>query len=238
VRTLAFQSLQSEHNNLLAAFSRSQTRASALERKHAVSDLEVNNLTEERIALQAKVLELEQNVEDLSRSRSQARQVAVQEGAQYVKIVKMASRMEELAMKERKNWNNMKADMEQRIQMLESARGSRDANTLRQGAEAESSSAAESRFQETGGSVHGDESELIRELKMEVARLKAQCHEFETALLNIRTESQALESSIETLGETGKRIMGQVQGKLGSTTPSGAAGDASGLPAGGSSSTS
>jgi len=76
IRTLALQSLQSEHNNLLAAFSRSQTRAIALENKHTASDTEINNLSEEKTRLQAQVAELEQTLEEISRSRDEARQSA------------------------------------------------------------------------------------------------------------------------------------------------------------------
>lgn len=124
VRTLALQSLQSEHNNLLAAFSRSQTRAGALERKNNITDLEISTLTEERNQLQARISDLEQSIEEVSKSRNEARQSAVQEGAQYVEIVKMASKLEELAMHERKSWTDQKVQMEERIRALESGQQS------------------------------------------------------------------------------------------------------------------
>ena len=118
VQKIALSSLQSEHDKLLAAFSRSQTRASALEKKHTVSDNEIVNLAEEKIRLQSQVADLEKDVEDLTRSRDEARQSAVQEGAQYVEIVKRATQLEELAADERRTWGILKAEMEQRIFLL------------------------------------------------------------------------------------------------------------------------
>lgn len=94
----------SEHDKLLSAFSSAQNRFSALERKHDVSDTEIITLTEEKLRLQAQVTELERDVEELVRSREELRQIAVHEGSQYVEIVKMASRLEEIAGEERKAW--------------------------------------------------------------------------------------------------------------------------------------
>jgi hypothetical protein len=118
VQKIAFSSLQGEHDKLLAAYSRSQTRASALEKKHNVSDAEIISLTEEKLRLQDQVISLERDVEDLSRSRDECRQSAVQEGAQYVEIVRRASQLEERTAEERKSWNILKAEMEKKIEAL------------------------------------------------------------------------------------------------------------------------
>ncbi|TVY17267.1 hypothetical protein LARI1_G004989 [Lachnellula arida] len=122
VQKIAFSSLQGEHDKLLAAYSRSQTRASALEKKHNVSDAEIINLTEEKLRLQAQVIELERDVEDLTRSRDQCRQSAVHEGAQYVEIVRRASQLEERTVEERKSWNTLKAELEKKIEALNRSR--------------------------------------------------------------------------------------------------------------------
>lgn len=118
IRTLALQSLQTEHNNLLAAFTRSQLRAVTLEKKHIVSDTEINNLSEEKTRLQAQVTELEQTIEEISKSRDEARQSAVQDGAQYVQMIKMAGQLEERGREERKAWEKLKSEMEERIERL------------------------------------------------------------------------------------------------------------------------
>ena len=122
VQKIALSSLQGEHDKLLAAFSRSQLRASALEKKHAVSDNEIISLSEEKLRLQQQITDLERDVEELSRSRDGFRQAAVQEGSQYVEIVKKASRLEEIASEERRTWNKLKQDMERRIESLGSER--------------------------------------------------------------------------------------------------------------------
>jgi chromosome segregation ATPase len=104
VQKIALSSLQNEHDKLLSAFSRAQTRINALERKHDVSDTEIITLTEEKLRLQAQVTELERDIEELARSRDEFRQAAVQEGSQYVEIVKKASLLEAIAGEERKVW--------------------------------------------------------------------------------------------------------------------------------------
>jgi hypothetical protein len=58
VQTRHFSSLQDGHDKLLAEFSRSQIRVSELERRHAVSNSEIIRLSEEKIQLQAQVIEL------------------------------------------------------------------------------------------------------------------------------------------------------------------------------------
>jgi predicted RNase H-like nuclease (RuvC/YqgF family) len=89
-----------------------------LEKKHNVSDAEIISLTEEKLRLQAQVIDLERDVEDLSRSRDECRQSAVQEGAQYVEIVRQASQLEERTQVERKSWGILKAEMEKKIEVL------------------------------------------------------------------------------------------------------------------------
>merc|ERR1712098_792814 len=82
------------------------------------SDTEIISLTEEKLRLQSQVVELERDGEELARSRDEFRQAAVQEGAQYVEIVRRASRLEEVAGEERKGWNKLKFEMEQKIEAL------------------------------------------------------------------------------------------------------------------------
>jgi hypothetical protein len=102
LQKIALSSLQDEHDKLLAAFTRSRIRAETLEKKYEVSDNEIISLTEEKLRLQSQVIELERSVAELGRSRDGFRQAAVQEGAQYVEIVKKATRLEKLASEEKK----------------------------------------------------------------------------------------------------------------------------------------
>ncbi|KAG9248109.1 hypothetical protein BJ878DRAFT_538702 [Calycina marina] len=118
VQKIARSSLQEEHDKLLAALSRSQLRASALEKKHVVSDNEIVALGEEKMRLQQQITDLEQTVEDLTRSKDEYRQSAVKEGAQYIEIVKKATRLEEITLEENKTWIRLKGEMEKRIDKL------------------------------------------------------------------------------------------------------------------------
>lgn len=225
VQKIALSSLQGEHDKLLAAFSRSQTRASALEKKHAVSDSEIISLSEEKMRLQTQVIELERDVEELSRTRDECRQAAVQEGAQYVEIVKKASQLEELAAEERKTWSKMKAEMEQTIEALRVGDSPSDivlltaanipvphiiadVNTLAFSVEAQSDFNTEP-LTDTGPTSHpkGILLESNDELKEEIRRLRSRCAEVESALRAVKDNSRKMEGIIEALGLAGRSIL-------------------------------
>ena len=224
VQKIALSSLQGEHDKLLAAFSRSQTRASALEKKHAVSDTEIISLTEEKIRLQAQVIELERDVEELARSRDEFRQAAVQEGAQYVEIVKKASRLEEIAGEERKIWNKLKEDMERKIEALNAGSSRKDVlNTAgnagpssRPGGDMETDTLASSedlvpelKMETTNEprqtprtsypSAPPAPQESVDDLKAEIQRLRERCAEVENALRAIRDDSRSMEDIVKML---------------------------------------
>lgn len=57
-------------------------------------------------------------MEELSRSRDEARRSAVQEGSQYVQMIKMAGQLEERGREERRVWEALRGDMERRIEGL------------------------------------------------------------------------------------------------------------------------
>jgi chromosome segregation ATPase len=238
VQKIALSTVQGEHDKLLAAFSRSQTRASTLEKKHAVSDGDIISLTEEKIRLQAQVIELEQNVEELAQSRDEARQAAVQEGAQYVKIVKMASRLEEKTEEERKNWNKLKTEMEQRIKVLSSGSSKKDeisgmidSSVLQIGEATTPPSSAEIREVVVDEVVMTTSAEpqsiaptslapatmqdSTDELKQEIERLQKRCAEVENALRTVRDDSRSMDSTIRALTMAGKGILDRVDGTLG-----------------------
>ena len=227
VQKIALSSLQGEHDKLLAAFSRSQTRASALEKKHAVSDSEIISLTEEKLRLQAQVIELERDVEELARSRDESRQAAVQEGSQYVEIVKKASRLEEIAGEERKNWKKEKEDMKRKIEALkaksEEAQGGLDSaedsgSSSRPGEDMETDSPASSEkvvpvlkmelanepqqavpISHPTGPPEPEES--MEDLRAETRRLRERCAEVEGTLRAFRDKSRSMEDIIKTLLE-------------------------------------
>ncbi|KAH7418272.1 hypothetical protein BKA64DRAFT_194966 [Cadophora sp. MPI-SDFR-AT-0126] len=219
VQKIALSSLQGEHNKLLAAFSRSQTRASALEKKHSVSDTEIISLTEEKLRLQSQVVELERDVEELARSRDEFRQAAVQEGAQYVEIVKRASRLEEVAGEERKGWNKLKLEMEQKIEALSGGSSRMDGPPSGSGQlvnvathTSDVDSHTELKLEPTSDSRPTSHSEIVRHesnqaLEEEIRRLRSRCAEVEGALRAVREDSRNMEEMIEALGLAGKSIL-------------------------------
>jgi hypothetical protein len=236
VQKIALSSLQGEHDKLLAAFSRSQTRASALEKKHAVSDSEIISLSEEKMRLQTQVIELERDVEELSRTRDECRQAAVKEGAQYVEIVKKASQLEEHAAEERKSWSKMKAEMEQTIEALQSGTSTADVtlrtadllpltqiiddiDTPASSVEAQSDLKIEPTA-DAGPTSYPKEflQESNDELKEEIRRLRSRCAEVESTLRVVRDDSRKMEGIIEALGLAGKSILERADRALGSMT--------------------
>ncbi|KAB8297156.1 hypothetical protein EYC80_002537 [Monilinia laxa] len=223
IQKIAFSSLQGEHDKLLAAFSRSQSRASALEKKHQVSDTEIFSLTEEKARLHAQVLELEGDVEDLAKSRDSYRQAAVQEGAQYVEIVKMASQLEEKTGEERKKWNKLKLEMEQRIEELSAGmkantKGSSNIPFVPEGLERDIASTSGDQNNEgpvgtrmiepTDDAQLGAQDDL---LKAEIERLRKRCEEMDSALRGVKQESRSMESIVEALSKAGKNIVQKVE---------------------------
>lgn len=234
VQKIALSSLQGEHDKLLAAFSRSQTRASALEKKHAVSDSEIISLSEEKMRLQTQVIELERDVEELSRTRDECREAAVQEGKQYVEIVKKASQLEELAAEERKSWTKMKAEMEQTINALRAGASTSDValhnatlptltqiiddvDTPASSVEAQTELKIEAMV-DVGPTSYPQEflQESNDELKEEIRRLRSRCAEVESALRAVRDDSRKMEGIIEALGLAGKSILERADRALGS----------------------
>ncbi|CAG8973262.1 hypothetical protein HYALB_00000023 [Hymenoscyphus albidus] len=239
VQKIALSTLQAEHDKLLAAYLRSQTRASALEKKHNVSDAEIISLTEEKIRLQSQVMELEKDIEDISKSRDECRQSAVAEVNQYVDMVKKATQLEIMAAEDRKNWNSKKAELEKRIEMLrigslhKETSISTGVNTPNTSVsqEAEGITAAfealdrlrreqmgegvQQLHQQSTSEPQTGHVEKVRVLEEEVNTLRNRCMEMEKALHNIRDNSRSMEGLVEALGLAGKTILDQATKILG-----------------------
>jgi hypothetical protein len=225
LQKIAFSSLQGEHDKLLAAFSRSQTRASALEKKHAVSDNEIITLSEEKMRLQQQVIDLEQDVEELSRSKDEIRQAAVQEVSQYVKIVEKASQLEEKTNLERKVWEKIKADMEQRIETLtgressslvvtsmkpteevgaQSIDDSMNTNTPASSIDIPAELKVESpiNLRLAGPTSHpAEQAESANDLRTEIRRLQSRCIEMENALRAVDNDGRSIEGLLKRVLE-------------------------------------
>lgn len=103
-KSLAHQILQQEHDKLLAAFSRSQIRCATLEKKSQVSDREINELSDERKSLQDQINMYEGQMQDLQSSRDEACKQSALNGAQYMQIMSMSSKLQAQAAKDLKKW--------------------------------------------------------------------------------------------------------------------------------------
>jgi uncharacterized coiled-coil DUF342 family protein len=170
-----------------------------LEEKQVASDLEINTLAEERVRLLTQVQELEQSIADVSKSRDEFRQAAVKGGAQYVKIVRMASQLEMMAGEERREWKRK----------LEENKATIDA--LRERPAAPRGPGGTAREFET---LSSEEASPEDELNKEVQRLRLRCAEMEAALKNIRSESHRFGEAITALSTAGMRISESVSGVL------------------------
>ena len=179
--------------------------------------------------MQAQVIELERDVEELVRSRDEFRQAAVQEGAQYVEIVKKASRLEEMAAEERKNWNKLKEDMERKIESLNTrcCTGTdvmipvEDSAPVSRGDDMETDTPTSSeelvpelKMELTTEPTEPRRSaptshpsgqpapqESVEDLKAEIRRLRERCAEVENALRAIRDDSRSMEDIVKALLE-------------------------------------
>jgi hypothetical protein len=204
VKKYALQTLQSEHDKLLAALRRSQTRARALEDKQVASDLEINNLAEERVRLLTQAQELEQSIADISKSRDEFRQAAVKGGAQYVKIVRMASQLEMMAGEERREWKRKLGEQKATIEALQALpQGSRPVGDFPELTAGSS---------ESGG---GNAEDLRREIQ----HLRIRCVEMETTLRNIRSGSNRFRETVANLSDFGEKIFESVDTALANAPP-------------------
>ncbi|KFY69869.1 hypothetical protein V499_09688 [Pseudogymnoascus sp. VKM F-103] len=189
VKAYALQTLQQEHDKLLAALSRSQTRSRALEEKQVVADNEVNVLSEDRSRLMDRIAELEKEVSDVSEARDEYRNAGVKEGKQYVEIVRMASRLELMAAEERKI---MAADLAEKERLLMQR--------------AELGTVAGGSVTHLPASRHSDEV---------ILQLKAKCAKYEAALKDIRRKRRRMDDIVAELGSAGSDISQSLSGVLG-----------------------
>lgn len=128
-KSLALTTLQREHDQLLAAYSRMQIRCHTLDKKSQVSDHEINTLTEEKIRLQSQAEAFEAQVEDLVKARDEAQQQTTANGAQYMRIVAMSSKLQFQGAEEAKRykldreaWERDRQALLRRIEELEGER--------------------------------------------------------------------------------------------------------------------
>jgi chromosome segregation ATPase len=209
--------LQREYDGLLQKLERQKMKCTTLEKKFEVSDVEINSLTEEKERLHMQVATLETQVEDLQQSRDEARRQLVANGAQYMRIMEMANRLQGQGAEDKRRWDAERTELEQRIRLLEEAMVT---GTAQASSEADdrprASSAVSSVMQSHDTATHSaSQSETINLLRAEVTRLRSRTHNLETALQTMRTESISIQQAARQLMESGGRLEDVAQGLLG-----------------------
>ena len=199
-KTLALQTLQREHDQLLAAFSRSQIRCSTLDKKSQVSDHEINTLSEEKARLQQQVETLETQVEELGRARDEAQQQSAADSAQWRRIMAMSSQLQVHSAEETRQfksdkeaWERDRDGLERRIKELETGK----------------LSVGPSHPSAVATPICGDDiltSTSLDTLREEILRLRRSCAEMESLLRDIQGETQRMGPSLATLTNTHERI--------------------------------
>ncbi|KAF3910104.1 hypothetical protein AA313_de0203457 [Arthrobotrys entomopaga] len=114
-KTLALETLQKEHDRLLGAYSRQQTRSAAIQKKCTVADAEIVSLSAERDRLQDALEQSEAQVQELTDQRDIINKRLVARVKEYSNIVQLASQMESLSVLELKRWKDRDAVLRSRI---------------------------------------------------------------------------------------------------------------------------
>ena len=208
VKTLEFRTLQREYDSLLQRLERQNTTCTTLEKKFEVSDAEVHTLTDEKEKLQAHVISMEGQVEDLQQSRDEARRQLVANGAQYMRIMDMANRLQSQGAEDKKKWGSERTELEQRIRTLEEA--------MVTGTEHPApTSDAKNTSPVPLVAPSSSQAETINVLRAEVCRLRSRTQTLETALQTMRKESISIQNAAQQLAESGGKLETVAQSAVG-----------------------
>ena len=223
-KSLALTNLQREHDQLLLAYSRLQSRCEALDKKSLISDNEVEALTEDKSQLQSQVEAFESQVEELITARDEAQKQMAASGAQYMRILNMSSRLQAQGVEDARRykqdrdlWERDRTSLEDRLRELEKAPSQYHHNPL-------TAAVKESLQQEhestAGGSHHDSQATIFAErlqseqsvpladleqLKAGVTRLRESLLNMEPTLTNVRHEADHVSHVIDRLNAGGEK---------------------------------
>ncbi|KAK8161629.1 hypothetical protein IWX90DRAFT_275456 [Phyllosticta citrichinensis] len=219
LKTLALQTLRQEYDALLAKLDRQRTKCSTLEKKFAVSDVELNALTVDKEELEAKTQALEQQVKELREARDEARRGEVRTSEQYRTIVEMASRLQKGAAEERRPW------AAEREALVRAARGEQSSWPGEQGAEKkhavgflaetvvhsppfddEPGPARTTSAPDISSDLENASNQVIEALRVEVAQLRSRNQSLEAVLQKLQVEMEPLRSAVCTITEAQTRM--------------------------------
>ncbi|PSN63226.1 hypothetical protein BS50DRAFT_107466 [Corynespora cassiicola Philippines] len=217
LKTLAFQTLQREYDSLLQKLERQRTKCATLEKKFEVSDVEINSLTDDKEKLSSQIVALEHQVEELQENRDEARRQLVANGAQYMRIMEMASRLQAQGAEDKRRWEAEKAGLEHRIKILEEAMvsgASTGSQEVEQSVGACSSSESPLEAHHLIPSASIPSAETVNVLRTEIGRLRSRTHTLEEALQTMKEESISIQQAAQKLVESGGRMEKAVQGAV------------------------
>jgi DNA repair exonuclease SbcCD ATPase subunit len=208
VKTLAFQTLQLEYDSLLQKLERQRTKCATLEKKFEVSDVEINSLIDEKEKTQMQVVMLESQVEDLQQSRDEARHQLVANGAQYMRIMEMANKLQGQGAEDKKKWEAERSELEQRIRILEEAMvtGTEHTPSEAENPPLDSPGTSSVVLPHNPAASSTSQFETINVLRTEVSRLRSRTQSLETALQTMRRESVSIQAVAKQLVESGARL--------------------------------
>lgn len=206
-KALALTTLQREHDQLLAAFSRSQIRCSTLDKKSQVSDHEINTLTEEKIRLQQQVDALETQVEELSQARDNVQRQSTADGAQWRQIMAMSSQLQMKSADDAKRhkaakeaWDQEREGLERRIQQLED----------RSSTETRLKDVAQRSPSKGGSDEDAVDSNSVTAMRVEILRLRTRLTALESVLREVTGETEQIDRAMKAMVNIRARITGQI----------------------------
>ena len=165
-----------------------------------------------------QVATLEIQVEELQQSRDEARRQLVANGAQYMRIMEMANRLQGQGAEDKKKWEAERSELEQRIHILEEAMvsGTEQTPPVPENRSSHSpglSTAAALSPNVATSSV--SQSATINVLRAEVGRLRSRTQTLEAALQIMRRESISIQAAAKQLVESGGRLESAAQNAIG-----------------------
>lgn len=224
-RALAYETLQREHQSLLSAFTRSQTRIAVLDKRSSATNSEIRGLHDGRAKLEAQIESLEAQVGDLQQSRDDARAQSIAKGAQYMHIMAMSTKLEAKGVSdsqkwkaERKTWELERKAFMQQIATLETEKSVLLCKLDGTGA-LEFSGTCSHIFSADETVDDGKTSASPRILQHEVEELQMKCQKLQSALQALHLESGHFDEALERLGGIGKRLQHQLRTTYDQTSP-------------------
>ena len=158
---------------------------------------------------------MEGQVEELQQSRDEARRQLIANGAQYMRIMEMANRLQSQGAEDKKKWEAEKSELEQRIRVLEEAMVMGDQFHPSSGAKAgsplERSEGMESSYTGTSSS----QIETINVLRGEVSRLRARTQSLEGAVRTMQRESISIQTAARQLVDSSEKVKDAATGVTG-----------------------